>query len=172
MPALWWRTGLYLWCVSNNQQHFILCCKWTRSVSRWYLYLLCVTDWWLGRKKENQWSSCIWYTRRKMEITQHLRFSGGWRYLLAYNVFDTPRHDLQHSSKLMVETATYTWSYEHLATCLLGLSSHTANLLANGDILLVGREGSLRMQRRSGQAYLLRGDLKTGCLFWHYAMGY
>lgn len=47
----------------------------------------------------------------------------------------------------------------------VGLSSHTATLLANGDVLLIGREGSLRMQRRSGQAYLLRGDLKSGAPF-------
>ena len=47
--------------------------------------------------------------------------------------------------------------------CLsLGLSSHTANLLANGDILLVGREGSLRIQRKSGQVYQLIGDFKRG----------
>jgi len=39
-----------------------------------------------------------------------------------------------------------------------GLSSHAATLLSNGDILVVGREGSLRMQRKFGSAFLLRGD--------------
>ena len=41
-----------------------------------------------------------------------------------------------------------------------GLSSHTATLGANKDILLIGREGSLRTQRRSGNAYILHGDMK------------
>ena len=36
-----------------------------------------------------------------------------------------------------------------------GLSSHTASLLKNGEVLVLGREGSLRMQRRSGSAYAL-----------------
>ena len=42
-----------------------------------------------------------------------------------------------------------------------GLSSHTATLLDNGDILIIGREGSLRMQRRSGNAFLLTGDITS-----------
>ena len=41
-----------------------------------------------------------------------------------------------------------------------GLSSHTANLLANGEILVVGREGSLRIQRRYGNAYILSGNIQ------------
>ncbi|GFO09938.1 kelch domain-containing protein 9-like [Plakobranchus ocellatus] len=41
-----------------------------------------------------------------------------------------------------------------------GLSSHTANLLASGDILVVGREGSLRIQRRHGNAYILSGSIQ------------
>ena len=40
-----------------------------------------------------------------------------------------------------------------------GLSSHTANVLLNGDIIIVGREGSLRTQRRTGNAFLLTGDI-------------
>ena len=40
-----------------------------------------------------------------------------------------------------------------------GLSSHTATLGANNDILLIGREGSLRTQRRSGNVYILHGDM-------------
>ena len=45
-----------------------------------------------------------------------------------------------------------------------GLSSHTATLGANNDILVIGREGSLRTQRRSGNSYILRGlhgDIKS-----------
>lgn len=41
-----------------------------------------------------------------------------------------------------------------------GLSSHTANLLTSGDILVVGREGSLRIQRRHGNAYILTGNIQ------------
>ena len=41
-----------------------------------------------------------------------------------------------------------------------GLSSHTANILANGDIIIVGREGSLRIQRRHGNAYILSGSVQ------------
>lgn len=43
-----------------------------------------------------------------------------------------------------------------------GLSSHSATLLSSGNILVVGREGSLRMQRRSGNAFLLRGSIQKG----------
>lgn len=40
-----------------------------------------------------------------------------------------------------------------------GLSSHTSTMLSNGDILILGREGGLRMQRRTGNAYILTGNL-------------
>jgi hypothetical protein len=43
-----------------------------------------------------------------------------------------------------------------------GLSSHTANLLSSGDIVVIGREGSLRTQRRTGSAFLLTGDIRKG----------
>ena len=43
-----------------------------------------------------------------------------------------------------------------------GLSSHSATLLSSRDILVIGREGSLRMQRRSGNAFLLRGSIQKG----------
>jgi len=43
-----------------------------------------------------------------------------------------------------------------------GLSSHAATVLANGNIMVVGREGSLRMQRRFGSVFLLRGDPALG----------
>lgn len=39
-----------------------------------------------------------------------------------------------------------------------GLSSHAAAVLGNGNIIVVGREGSLRMQRKFGSVFLLRGD--------------
>jgi len=39
-----------------------------------------------------------------------------------------------------------------------GLSSHSAGLLASGSIVVVGREGSLRMQRKFGSVFLLGGN--------------
>ena len=43
-----------------------------------------------------------------------------------------------------------------------GLSSHAAVLLSDGSIFVVGREGSLRIQRRFGSAFLLKGDPSLG----------
>lgn len=43
-----------------------------------------------------------------------------------------------------------------------GLSSHTATPLSSGEILILGREGSLRMQRRHGSGYLLSGSVESG----------
>lgn len=43
-----------------------------------------------------------------------------------------------------------------------GLSSHTATALDSGEILILGREGSLRMQRRHGSGYLLSGSVESG----------
>ncbi|XP_060063802.1 kelch domain-containing protein 9-like [Ylistrum balloti] len=43
-----------------------------------------------------------------------------------------------------------------------GLSSHTATLLASGEIIIFGREGSLRMQRRHGNSYILSGSVQSG----------
>ncbi|XP_062620735.1 kelch domain-containing protein 9-like [Saccostrea cucullata] len=43
-----------------------------------------------------------------------------------------------------------------------GLSSHTATVLSTGKILILGREGSLRMQRRHGSMYLLLGSVESG----------
>ncbi|KAL4217714.1 Kelch domain-containing protein 9 [Mactra antiquata] len=43
-----------------------------------------------------------------------------------------------------------------------GLSSHTAMVLNNGDILVVGREGCLRTVEKHGNAYILRGSVQKG----------
>lgn len=43
-----------------------------------------------------------------------------------------------------------------------GLSSHTATLLSSGEILILGREGSLRIQKRYGNAYILSGSVEKG----------
>ena len=50
-----------------------------------------------------------------------------------------------------------------------GLSSHTATVLSTGEILILGREGSLRTQRRAGNAYLLSGGVKKGFTFSEYS---
>ena len=42
-----------------------------------------------------------------------------------------------------------------------GLSSHTATALSSGEILILGREGSLRMQRRHGSGYILSGNVES-----------
>ena len=43
-----------------------------------------------------------------------------------------------------------------------GLSSHTATLLGDASILVVGREGSTRMTRRFGSAYIVTGNVSSG----------
>ncbi|ESN99600.1 hypothetical protein HELRODRAFT_125934, partial [Helobdella robusta] len=43
-----------------------------------------------------------------------------------------------------------------------GLSSHTANLLSNGKILVVGREGFLKTQRRFASMFLISSNPERG----------
>ena len=53
-----------------------------------------------------------------------------------------------------------------------GLSSHTASLLRSGSILVLGREGSLRMQPKDkvhGNAYMLTGSVKHGYQYTEYS---
>ena len=52
-----------------------------------------------------------------------------------------------------------------------GLSSHACVLLSNGDILAIGREGGLRTQRRSGNAFLLKGNVQSGFTYSPHAIG-
>ncbi len=40
----------------------------------------------------------------------------------------------------------------------LNKGSHTCNILSNGSILIFGREGSLRIQRKYGNCFLLKGS--------------
>ncbi|XP_013067845.2 kelch domain-containing protein 9-like isoform X1 [Biomphalaria glabrata] len=42
-----------------------------------------------------------------------------------------------------------------------GLSSHTATLTTNGKVLVIGREGSLRTQRKHGNMYILSGSVAS-----------
>ena len=42
-----------------------------------------------------------------------------------------------------------------------GLSSHTVTRLNDNRLLIIGREGSLRIQRRTGNAYLLCGSIHS-----------
>lgn len=43
-----------------------------------------------------------------------------------------------------------------------GLSSHAATVLSTGEILIIGREGSLRLQRKHGNVYILTGSVLSG----------
>lgn len=43
-----------------------------------------------------------------------------------------------------------------------GLSSHAATVLSSGKILIIGREGSLRLQRKHGNVYELTGSVLRG----------
>ena len=43
-----------------------------------------------------------------------------------------------------------------------GLSSHAATVLTTGEILIIGREGSLRIQRKHGNVYVLNGSVQKG----------
>ncbi|XP_013409471.2 kelch domain-containing protein 9 [Lingula anatina] len=47
-----------------------------------------------------------------------------------------------------------------------GLSSHTAVVLKDASILIIGREGSTRLQRKFGNAFLLTGSVHKGAF--HY----
>lgn len=53
-----------------------------------------------------------------------------------------------------------------------GLSSHTASLLDDSSVLIIGREGSTRIQKRFGNAYLLRGSIAKNSFIYHeHALG-
>ncbi|BFZ11071.1 hypothetical protein BsWGS_14110 [Bradybaena similaris] len=43
-----------------------------------------------------------------------------------------------------------------------GLSNHTANKLSDGKIIIIGRDGSLRTQRKHGNGYILSGSVISG----------
>lgn len=68
------------------------------------------------------------------------------------------------SDVVIYDTVSSVWSYPKTTGFPVGagLSSHTATVLGNGGILIVGREGSLRMQRRTGSAFILKGDVTQG----------
>lgn len=68
------------------------------------------------------------------------------------------------SDVVIYDTVSSVWSYPESTGFPVGagLSSHTATLLGNGSILIVGREGSLRMQRRTGSAFILKRDVAKG----------
>ncbi|CAL1536477.1 unnamed protein product [Lymnaea stagnalis] len=48
-----------------------------------------------------------------------------------------------------------------------GLSSHTATVRIDGNIIIVGREGSLRIQRKHGCVYILIGNVLDGMFTYH-----
>lgn len=91
-------------------------------------------------------------------VVQHNRYMlliGGW-------------NGKQRSSEIFAyDTENQTWMHPQSNGFPegAGLSSHTATLLQNGNILIIGREGSLRSQRRSGNSFLLSGDIGKGFVY-------
>lgn len=68
------------------------------------------------------------------------------------------------SSIVVFDTVKEEWIYPKVTGFPddAGLSSHTASLLSNGSIIVIGREGTLRMQPGSeytGNVYMLKGCL-------------
>lgn len=71
------------------------------------------------------------------------------------------------SSVIAFDTEQNRWLYPKVTGFPedAGLSSHTASLLSNGKILVLGREGTLRLQQKdhlSGNVYMLSGSLALG----------
>lgn len=68
------------------------------------------------------------------------------------------------SSIVVFDTVKEEWIYPKVTGFPedAGLSSHTASLLSDGSIIVIGREGTLRMQPGSeytGNVYMLKGCL-------------
>ena len=88
-------------------------------------------------------------------VTLHDRYMvliGGWngsKRVTSVYVFDTERQE---------------WMFprDHGMPEGVGLSSHTATVLSTGEIIVIGREGSLRLQRKHGNVYMLTGDIDRG----------
>ncbi|XP_033726826.1 kelch domain-containing protein 9-like [Pecten maximus] len=71
------------------------------------------------------------------------------------------------SSVIAYDTEQKVWLYPKVSGFPedAGLSSHTASLLSDGKILVLGREGTLRSQQKdrlSGNVYMLSGSLANG----------
>nr|KAG5691363.1 hypothetical protein BaRGS_033412 [Batillaria attramentaria] len=83
---------------------------------------------------------------------RYMLLVGGWNGRL--RVPDVFAYDAQENQWLPIATAGFPEG--------AGLSSHTASLFSSGEILVIGREGSLRTQRRHGSAFLLSGNVQSG----------
>ena len=71
----------------------------------------------------------------------------------------------QRTTKVYVfDTKDRQWMFptDHGMPEGVGLSSHTATVMSTGEILVIGREGSLRLQRKHGNVYMLTGDIDRG----------
>ena len=71
----------------------------------------------------------------------------------------------QRTTKVYVfDTGRQEWLFprDHGMPEGVGLSSHTATVMSTGEILVIGREGSLRLQRKHGNVYMLTGDIDKG----------
>ncbi|XP_076437928.1 kelch domain-containing protein 9-like [Babylonia areolata] len=83
---------------------------------------------------------------------RYMLLIGGWNGRL--RTPDVHAYDVQEDLWLPISVAGFPEG--------AGLSSHTANLLSRSKILVIGREGSLRTQRRHGCVYMLSGTVESG----------
>lgn len=88
-------------------------------------------------------------TRQLVDIEQLSSFSGGWNGKERSS--DVFKFNTASEEWIPVTTAGFPPG--------AGLSSHTACCLESGELVIVGREGSLRTQRRSGNAFIVKGKL-------------
>lgn len=97
-------------------------------------------------------------------LSHHACVTIGDRYLLLIGGWDGKAR----TSKVFVfDTLECKWLYPSAEgfPSDAGLSSHTATLLNNGKVLILGREGPLRMQpddKIHGNAYMLTGSIESG----------
>ena len=65
------------------------------------------------------------------------------------------------SGVFVFEISNQTWYAMDLSAEIpVGLSSHTVNFVSENEVLIVGREGGIHTQRRTGDAFTI--DLRTG----------
>ncbi|KAK2144249.1 hypothetical protein LSH36_775g00031 [Paralvinella palmiformis] len=83
---------------------------------------------------------------------RYILFIGGWNG--RHRTADMWAYDVQEATWIGLATSGFPEG--------AGLSSHAVVLLADGNILVVGREGSARIQRRYGNSWIIRGNVMNG----------
>ena len=78
---------------------------------------------------------------------RYILFIGGWT------------GQKRTSEAFYFDTCENTWfQYEISGDVPVGLSSHTSTLVSEVDVIIVGREGGVRTQRRSGDAFYFNAE--------------